>query len=233
MKPAVEARRFLYSTRSAVLSTHSLRCAGYPFGSIAPFVADHDGDPLILISSIAEHTRNILADPRVSLIAFEHNAADLQAAGRLTLIGDAEAVAAEERGARERYLRYFPQARSYFDTHDFSLYRIRVHQARYIGGFGKIHWVDAAELKPPANQLPAQESAIVEHMNRDHADSLRAYCRHWHQIEPAQAQMLGLDTEGFDVLADGLLLRFAFEHPVVDAESARAAMVASSKAARG
>lgn len=232
MSAAAEARRFLHATRSAVLSTHSARFQGYPFGSIAPFVLDHDGNPLILISTIAEHTKNIQADPRVSLIAFEPNAADFQASGRLTLIGNAEIVADDDIAARERYLRYFPQARQYFDTHDFRLYRILVQQARYIGGFGKIHWIAASHLRPPANQLAQQESAIIEHMNTDHADSLRAYCRHWHQIEPLQARMLGIDTDGFDVLADGLMLRFTFEQAVTDAESARAAMVASSKTAR-
>jgi hypothetical protein len=217
MSAAVEARRFLHSTRSAVLSTHSARFEGYP---------------LILISTIAEHTKNIQADPRVSLIAFEPNAADLQASGRLTLIGNAEAVPKDDSASRDRYLRYFPQAQRYFDTHDFLFYRILVQQARYIGGFGKIHWIDGSQLRPPSNKLAQQESAIIEHMNADHADSLRAYCRHWHQIEPQQAHMLGIDTDGFDVLADGLTLRFTFEQPVTDAESARTAMVATSKTAR-
>lgn len=232
MSAVVEARRFLRSTRSAVLSTHSARFEGYPFGSIAPFVLDHDGNPLILISTIAEHTKNIQTDPRVSLIAFEPNAADLQASGRLTLIGNAEAVPKGDSASRDRYLRYFPQAQRYFDTHDFLFYRILVRQARYIGGFGKIHWIDGTQLRPPANKLAQQESTIIEHMNADHADSLRAYCRHWHQIEPQQARMLGIDTDGFDVLADGLALRFAFEQPVTDAQSARTALVASSKTAR-
>ena len=71
---AADARKFLYATHSGVLSTISARLEGYPFGSIAPFVLDHDGNPLILISTIAEHTKNIQADPRVSLIAFDQQA---------------------------------------------------------------------------------------------------------------------------------------------------------------
>jgi heme iron utilization protein len=231
MNPAAsEARRFLYATHGGVLSTISARLAGYPFGSIAPFVLDHDGNPLILISTIAEHTRNIQADPRVSLIAFDP-AGDMQAGARLTLIGDA-AIVPKDDAQCLRYLRYFPQAEGYFGTHDFMFYRIAVQQARYIGGFGKIHWIPGEELQPPTNQLASQETAILEHMNADHAENLRAYCLHVHGLETANPVMAGIDTEGFDVLADGQLLRFRFEEPVVDAASARAALVALAQACR-
>ncbi len=229
---ALEARKFLRATRSAVLSTHSARFAGYPFGSIAPFVLDHDGNPLILISTIAEHTKNIQKDPHVSLIAFDPAAADLQAAGRLTLLGMAEHVDTADQAARERYLRYFPQAQQYFAMHDFIFHRIRVEQARFIGGFGNIHWIAADVLRSPANQLAAQEAAILDHMNADHADSLRAYCGHWHQTEPQNVRMLGIDVDGFDVQADDRVLRFGFELEVVDAQAARAALVAMSKSVR-
>jgi hypothetical protein len=229
---AIEARKFLRATRSAVLSTQSARFAGYPFGSIAPFVLDHAGNPLILISTIAEHTRNIQKDPHVSLIAFDPAAADLQAAGRLTLLGTAEAVDAGDTAARQRYLRYFPQAQQYFAMHDFIFHRIRVEQARFIGGFGNIHWIAADDLRPPANQLAEQEGAILDHMNADHADSLRAYCRHWHGLEPQAVRMLGIDVDGFDVQADQRVLRFGFEQEVLDAQAARAAQVAMSKSAR-
>lgn len=227
-----EARKFLRSTRSAVLSTHSARFEGYPFGSITPFVLDHDGSPLILISTIAEHTKNIQKNPRVSLIAFDPAAPDLQAGGRLTLLGDATPVPKDEATTRSRYLRYFPQAAQYFDMHDFLFHRITVKQARYIGGFGNIHWVAPDALKPPANQLAEHEAAILDHMNADHADSLSAYCRHWRGITPGKVIMLGIDTDGFDVRADDHLLRFAFETPVLDAHDARAALVAMSKECR-
>jgi heme iron utilization protein len=229
---ALEARRFLRSTRSGVLSTHSARFTGYPFGSIAPFVLDQDGSPLILISTIAEHTKNIQKNPHVSLIAFDPAAADMQAGGRLTLLGQA-AVADKQSGPlRARYLSYFPQAVQYFDMHDFLFHRIEIQQARYIGGFGNIHWIPGAELLPPANQLADQEAGILAHMNADHADSLRAYCRHVHGVEVETAEMVGIDTDGFDIRADSRLLRCAFESPVTDAQSARAALVAMSKAAR-
>lgn len=232
MSAASEARGFLRTTRSAVLSTHSARFEGYPFGSIAPFVLDHDGNPLILISTIAEHTKNIQKDPRVSLIAFDPASPDMQAGARMTLLGEAKVADKQDGSLRSRYLRYFPQAEQYFDMHDFLFHRILVTQARYIGGFGKIHWIPGEELRPAANQLAGQETAIIDHMNADHTDSLRAYCFHVHGVETVNAVMSGIDTDGFDVRADEKLLRFTFDEPVTEAQSARAALVAMSKAAR-
>lgn len=231
MSAAAEARQFLSATHSGVLSTISARLEGYPFGSIAPFVLDHDGNPLILISTIAEHTKNIQADARVSLIAFDPGASDMQAGARLTVIGKAIPMDKDE-ALRARYLRYFPQAEGYFDMHDFLFHRIAVEQARFIGGFGKIHWIPGDELRAPANRLAAQEAAILDHMNADHAENLSAYCRHVHGIEAAQAIMIGIDTAGFDVRANDNLLRFAFDTPVTDAQEARQALVALAKACR-
>jgi putative heme iron utilization protein len=231
MNAAAEARQFLSSTHSGVLSTISARLGGYPFGSIAPFVLDHDGNPLILISTIAEHTKNIQADARVSLIAFDPATADMQAGARLTVIGKAIPADKDER-LRARYLRYFPQAEGYFGMHDFLFHRIEMEQARFIGGFGKIHWIAGDELRAPPHRLATEETAILDHMNADHAENLRAYCRHVHGVEAAQAAMIGIDTAGFDVRADGKLLRFAFDTPVTDAQEARQALVALAKACR-
>lgn len=231
MSLAEDACRFLRSTRHGVLATHSARLTGYPFGSVAPFVLDHDGCPIILISTLAEHTRNIAADPRVSLLAFAP-ADDLQAAARLTLIGDAELADKHDALLRARYLRYLPQAEQYFDTHDFLFHRIRINQARFIGGFGKIAWIAAAELRPPANQLAGQEAAILDHMNADHADNLREFCRHLHGVDPGDATMIGIDSYGFDINADGAVLRCDFANPITDAQGARAALVGMLKALR-
>ena len=231
MSVAAEARQFLSATHSGVLSTISARLGGYPFGSIAPFVLDQEGCPLILISTIAEHTKNIQADARVSLIAFDPASPDMQAGARLTVVGKAQ-IAEKDTALRARYLRYFPQAESYFDMHDFLFYRIETTQARFIGGFGKIHWIPGEELRAPANRLAEQETGILDHMNADHAENLRAYCRHAHGLEVVDALMVGMDTAGFDVRADGKLLRFAFDTPVTDAKQARDALVALAQASR-
>ncbi len=236
MNLATEARQFLRSTRTGILSTHSAKYAEYPFGSVAPFVLDHAGNPVILISNIAEHTKNIAAKPKVSLLVFA-GMEDLQANARLTLLGDAIKIDKEDADLRARYLRYIPQAASYFDMHDFAFYRIRITQARYIAGFGKMSWMAGVDMTPPANQLATVETDIIEHMNNDHMDSLAAYCKYFHGFDAQRVEMLGIDCDGFDVKAENnvknsQILRFQFESPISDAAMVRTALVAMSKLAR-
>ncbi len=230
-----EARLFLRSTHTGILSTFSAKYVGYPFGSVAPFVLNHQAEPIILISTLAEHTKNIAANPKVSLLVFA-GAEDLQANARLTLIGEALPCDKQDEDLRARYLRYIPQAASYFDMHDFSFYRIAIHQARYIAGFGKMSWLQGPQLLQPENQLASQESSIIEHMNQDHADSLLAYCQHYHQVNASSATMLGIDSDGFDLEVSienqKRRLRFDFAEPIHDAISARTALVGMSRAAR-
>ena len=245
MNLAHTARQFLRSTRHGILSTHSSKFAGYPFGSAAPFILDHAAQPIILISSIAEHTKNIIANPKVSLLIFEGNE-DLQASSRLTLMGEASKIeladtSTDYQNLQARYLRYFPQACSYFATHDFAFYRITISQARFIAGFGKMGWVEGHELRgseltSAPSALSTQETGIIEHMNADHAHSMIAYCQYFHGITALNVEMLGIDNEGFDVkvtLTDhtNTIVRFTFDQPIKDAQSARTALVAMSKLA--
>ena len=234
MHLAREARQFLRSTRHGVLSTHSNKFAGYPFGSVTPFVLDHSCQAIILISSIAEHTKNIIANPKVSLLVFAEGV-DLQANARLTLIGEAAKIELDA-DLRLRYLRYFPEAAGYFDTHDFEFYRINIHQARYIAGFGKMGWASGAEMITADNAIAALENGMIDHMNADHMDSMIAYCRHFYRVNADAARLIGIDSDGFDVLAtvnaQTQTFRFNFEQPINDAQTARAAFVAMSKATR-
>lgn len=235
MNLASEARQFLRSTQSGVLSTFSAKFPGYPFGSVAPFVLNHAGQPVILISTVAEHTQNIIANPKVSLLVFAGDE-DLQANARLTLIGEAVKIDKEGANLRARYLRYLPQAASYFDMHDFNFYRIEVAQMRYIATFGRMGWISAG-MPAADSQLATQETSIIEHMNADHAESLIAYCKHFHGVDTTNAAMLGIDSDGFDAkVADPhgqtQILRFNFAQPIHDAQSARVALVAMSKAAK-
>ena len=236
MSLAQEARQFLRSTRHGILSTHSIKFAGYPFGSVTPFVLNHNCQPIILISSIAEHSKNILSNPKVSLLVFDKGD-DLQANARLTLIGEAENISKDDADLRARYSRYFPESTGYFAMHDFSFYRIHITQARYIAGFGKMGWVAGSELNihPESKSIAALETGMIKHMNQDHADSLMAYCRHFYHLMPNTANLIGIDCDGFDIEAvqnEAIkILRFSFISPIFDANSARAAFVALSKAA--
>ena len=214
------ARELLLQNSFGVLSTISLDVPGYPFGSVTPYCVDYQCRPLIYISHIAQHTRNILKDPRVSLTAVEGgNSDDVQARGRVTIIANAQPLPDDEAGARARYFRYFPSARQYDQTHDFAFFRLELVRVRFIGGFGQIYWVEPADFVTKNPFSPAQEIQILQHMNRDHSDALRHYCN------GETAEMAGIDANGFDVLKSGQKLRFSFETPVRNMEEARQALV--------
>lgn len=231
MSNAREARVMLRAHRYGVLSTLSKKIDGYPFGSIATYLVDHDGSLLILISTLAEHTKNIGHDTRVSLITHQQRDADIQAQGRVTVVGNAWPERDREQ-AGLRYLRYFPEAQAYFGMHDFSFYRIRPVAIRYIGGFGRIHWVAAEDYTVQPYPLIEQEPEVIAHMNSDHQDTMRNYCRHFHQLAAMEVEMLGIDCDGFDVRADGMVLRFDFDQPVMDAQQARTVLVEMARVAK-
>ena len=225
-----EARRLARGQAQGVLSTLSLRLEGHPFGSVAPFILDHAGRPVILISDLAEHTRNLQADPRCSLIV-QPFSADMQVAGRVTLVGRAERLP-DKHALGPRYLRHHPQAEGYFAMHDFAFWRIEPIRIRYIGGFGKIHWIEPEAYLLPEGPLATQEADILAHMNADHVHNLRAYCRHVHGLEVDDAQMIGIDPDGFDVRANGRVLRFDLPGTIADAHAARAALVELARQCR-
>ena len=228
MNEGAEARRYLRGRRRGVLATISKKLDGYPFGSLVPFVLDHNACPVILISRLAEHTRNVDADPRVSLLVHDP-ADDSQAAARLTLVGNAARVSTP--GAiQTRYLSYFPDAGRLLALGDFSFYRIEPFIVRFIGGFGAIAWITAASYAPLPNQLAEQESGLVSRINTEHANDLRDFCRH--QPRASEPALAGIDCDGFDVRAGGELVRFAFDEPVANAADARRALVAMAGQAR-
>ena len=227
MSVALEARRLLRKNRFGMLATLSKKFSGHPFGSITPYILDHDAQPVILISTLAEHTKNIENDGRVSLLVHDAGA-NVQAEARITVLGDCARMQDQEQ-VKTRYLRYFPNAESYFATHDFFFYCIAPIMVRYIGGFGEIHWIPAKDFTAPENQLAAQEEGILVHMNQDHAQNLRDYCRHYQGKKAKNVEMMGIDCDGFDVRTDGELLRFDFDTPVLDAMQAREALVKMAK----
>lgn len=140
------AAALINSKQDGILSTLSVKLDGFPFGSVVPYCLDDAGWPVILISTIAEHTKNIKADNRSSL-TIVMDGEDVQANGRICLVGHMMELLPEEKEVMERYYGRFPNARSYDATHDFSFYRLAPISIRYIGGFGQIHWLKPDEFK--------------------------------------------------------------------------------------
>jgi putative heme iron utilization protein len=225
-----EARRYLRRHHAGVLSTLSARLGGYPFGSVTPFVTDHAACPVILVSRLAEHTRNLDADARASLLVHDA-AAEVQMAARLTLVANA-VEAADPSALASRYLRYFPDAQRLLDLGDFSFYVLEPVFVRHIAGFGTIRSITAGSFAPPPNGLAGIEAQVLEHMNHDHAEALRALWARWGGGEPGTIAMIGIDCDGFDLRGGDRRLRVDFQAAATDARSAREALVALARAAR-
>ena len=208
---ALAARQLLRAHRYGALSTLSKKFDGHPFGSITPYLVDHDGSLLILISALAEHTKNIQHDPRVSLITHNQEDAHIQTQGRITLVGSA-ALEPKRELAGKRYLRYFPEAQTYYDMPDFQFYRIAPQALRYIGGFGDIHWVKADRYQVPANSLAAEKDVLLEMINDKRST--------------AQGLVIGIDCDGYDVRLNERTVRHDFPTPALDATQSLALLQA-------
>jgi putative heme iron utilization protein len=149
---AVQAARALLAAESVgVLSTISVHRPGFPYGSVTPYALSARGEPLLLLSRLAAHTKNLLADPRASLFVGDRSAAeDPQAGARVSLLGRVSPLPAqgeEEPDGRSRYLTVWPRAANYLALGDFSFWRLEVEEARLIAGFGEIRWLDGAALR--------------------------------------------------------------------------------------
>lgn len=229
---AATARDLLCRCYDGVLATVSVDVPGYPFGSVVPYCLDQHGRPLILVASIAQHTKNMRADARVSLTVFDRSEPDLQAAGRVTVLGDARRLSEQERVLALRYYRYFPQSHDYDRTHDFAFYAIEPRRIRYIGGFGAIHWFEPATMLV-GNPFDAEaERGIVEHMNGDHADAIRHYCAvAGIEVPPGVTpELVGCDGEGINLRLEARIVRVAFDAPVNDLKAVRQTLVAMARA---
>ncbi len=227
---ARQARELFRAARSGVLSSHSAKFPGFPYGSALPHVTDHAGRPVVLISHLAEHTHNVEADSRVSFLVSASGPA-LQASPRAALLGHARALEATA-ALQARYLRFFPEHAHYREIGGFGFWSIEPVQVRLIEGFGSLHWVGGEAYLASPGELPALETSVLEHMNRDHRDALLAYCRHADGIEPQEAEMIGIDCDGFDVRSDDRIVRFGFEQAITTGPQARAALAALARAAR-
>ncbi|MDX1384868.1 MAG: DUF2470 domain-containing protein [Thermoanaerobaculia bacterium] len=229
-----DARALLYDRKAGILSTLSKELGGYPFGSVVPYCLDRRGRPVVLISDIAEHTHNVLADPRASLL-IRAEGHDVQVAARLTVVARAEKLEDGIDEAAERYYRYFPASRGYHEVHDFSFFVLEPVRFRWIGGFGDIRWIEPPELLVTNPFDRAQEEAIVSHMNEDHADSMRGYCRALAGLEVGEdetVRMTGIDAEGCDLRAGDRHVRLRFSEPATTPGRARERLVEMARQAR-
>ena len=143
MKNATLAKRLIAEQKMAVLSNNSKRYTGFPFGSVVGYALDPEARPLLLMSALAVHHRNLEADARASLTIFDDEAqGDPTSAGRVTLMGQIEAVPEIDLPiAREAYIIKHPDSGQWIDFGDFSLLRMQVKDLYFIAGFGSMGWI--------------------------------------------------------------------------------------------
>jgi putative heme iron utilization protein len=235
---AERGRTLLAASRTGALATVGVE-GGFPFGSLVAYAVDDVGRPLLCLSDLAEHSRNLAADPRASLMASATGEGDPLALARVTVLGTVTELAGQERAdALTTYRERHPDA-FYATFDDFRWYRLEVSSVRYVGGFGRMSWVSAddhAAAEP--DPLRPHVVGIVEHMNDDHADALVAYCRVFGG-RPAteRAEMVGVDRYGFTMLATDECgtdeaVRIAFGRRVDTTGAVRAAMIDLLREAR-
>ena len=231
--PGSTVRRLMRAQPTAAIGV-TLPDSGWPYSSLVLVAADHDASPVLLISTLAEHTKALLRDSRVSLL-FDGTVglANRLTGARASVLGRAEV--SDEPRLRRRFLARHPEAAMYADFGDFSVYRVAVERVHLVAGFGRIRWLDAAEvLRPlPADApLAEQEAAIVAHMNDEHTDAVQLYAETLLGLGGGDWRMTGVDAEGADLRRGGETGRLDFARPVADAEAARAELVRLVKEAR-
>ncbi|WP_316195737.1 HugZ family protein [Bradyrhizobium sp. SZCCHNRI3052] len=210
--------------------------SGDPYCSLVNVATASDGAPIILISRLAVHTRNVLADSRVSLMLDERAPGDPLEGTRIMLSGKAEQATDDNREMmRRRYLNAHPSAADYADFADFSFFVIRPSGAHLVAGFGRI-----VDLKPEqfltdisdADELILAEQGAVDHMNEDHREALALYATKLLGAEAAEWRCSGCDPEGLDLMADGKTLRLGFPERVTTPGALRKMLVRLADEAR-
>ncbi len=213
-EPKSAARKLLREARAGALATLTAR-SGDPYCSLVNVATAADGAPLLLISRLAVHTRNILADPRVSLMLDERKEGDPLQGARVMLMGRAQITGDPQ--ARRRYLARQPEAEMFAGFADFALYRIELAAAHLVAGFGRI-----VDLAPPdiltdiagADALIAAEPEVIAHMNADHADAVGLYATCLLGAPDGPWQCVGCDPDGLDLQNGRMALRLPFPQRV-------------------
>jgi putative heme iron utilization protein len=197
-----------------------------------PYALDRIGRPIFLISAMAMHTQNIESDPRASLLITQPGSnADPLAAGRLTLMGEVVRLAGPDAvEARSIYLARHQRAIYWADFEDFAFWRLAIIDAYFVGGFAAMGWVVAGDYEVAESDPMAESaSAIVEHMNRDHADALILYARHYAGEMADESTMVGVDRLGFKLrLRQGdrvSSVRIGFPHEVRTPKQCREVLI--------
>jgi putative heme iron utilization protein len=229
------ARSLLRRSRQGALATLAPG-SGDPYCSLVNVASHSNGSPILLISRLALHTRNILADPRVSLMLDERVEGDPLEGARIMLAGRAEqAGGADEAILRRRYLNAHPAAEAFVNFKDFSFFRIEPAGAHLVAGFGRIVDLEPGQFLTDvsdADALLEAEQGAIEHMNADHREAMNLYATKLLGAEQADWRCTGCDPDGMDMQAGVQTLRLDFPERVTNGTALRGMLVKLAADAR-
>jgi hypothetical protein len=208
------AKKLLREGRSGAVAT-LMPGSGDPYCSLVNVATAVDGAPLLLLSKLALHTKNLLADERVSLMIDERKEGDPLEGARVMLMGTC--VTSSDQSSGSSYLRRHPEAEAFVNFADFAFYRIEIARAHLVAGFGRI-----VDLKPQdvltdvsdARALIDSEADAIAHMNADHADACRLYATRLLGASDGDWRCVGIDPEGLELQQGRTALRVAFPQRV-------------------
>ncbi len=212
------ARSLLRRSRQGALAT-LMAGSGDPYCSLVNVASHADGSPILLISRLALHTRNLLNDPRASLMLDERAEGDPLEGSRIMLSGRAEEAGGDDAAIfRRRYLNAHPSAEAFVDFKDFSFFRIRPTGMHLVAGFGRIVDLNPAQFLTDiadADALLEAEQGAIDHMNADHLDAINLYATKLLGAAPADWRCTGCDPDGMDLQAGPATLRLDFPRRIV------------------
>ena len=212
--PKSAAQQLLREARSGALATLMPGC-GDPYCSLVNVASAPDGSPLLLLSRLAVHTGNLLADPRISLMLDERKDGDPLEGARVMLMGTA--VASDDRHHRRRYLARHPEAASFAGFADFGFYRLALKTAHLVAGFGRIVDLAPGEVLIAVDDAAAlidAEADIVDHLNGEHAEAMRLYATKLLGAPDGAWRCAGCDPEGLELQRGRSALRLPFRRRV-------------------
>jgi hypothetical protein len=226
------AKKLLREGRSGALAT-LMAGTGDPYCSLVNVATAVDGSPLLLLSKLALHTKNILADGRVSLMLDERKPGDPLEGARVMLMGTIAAT--DDAAARTAYLRRQPEAEMFAGFTDFAVYRIALSRAHLVAGFGRI-----VDLKPAdvltdvsdAQALVEAEPDAIAHMNADHAEACRLYATKLLGGPDGDWRCVGIDPDGLELQDGRMALRLNFAQRVTAPGPLRAVLKQLAEQAR-
>ena len=200
------ARELLSGCFKGILATHSIECTGYPIGSLLPYSLNRDGWPLILVSHLAKHTRNLVGDPHCSLTITEHNLGDTQTLSRLSCLADAIPAQDLDSRAADRHFRYFPESRGYYRDLNFLFYQLKPVRFYCVAGFGAARWIGIDRMQAINPFTFKEEERLLADINSQFGGRLQQ--RLAQQVDPRSALIaVGLDATGLDLRQNSNLFR--------------------------